>query len=268
MKPESDRSRVTGASGWPTETRVILPALPRFMPASDGVSRPKRAKQPTWLHQANGYCRRSPPSICSTTPVVSSVPSGDTTVTPASASAASGSLRMLTSATGFCSWSTASWYMKHSLPSGAQRTCQSPKVSRTISITSGWAGSPAAGAPPGAAGAPGAAAPASAPGAAGAGWASPVAGASGAGWAPPVAGAAGAAGAGVSAAGASVAGAGVSWAKVGAASARPSAARVRRNRIDCMCCSRSLEICLSGDCHSTRRLSTTRRYGRPGIAPK
>ena len=40
--------------------------------------------------------------------------------------------------------------MKHSLPSGAQRTCQSPKVSRTISITSGLAGLPsprAAGAP-------------------------------------------------------------------------------------------------------------------------
>ena len=30
--------------------------------------------------------------------------------------------------------------MKHSSPSGAQRTCQSPKVSLTISITSGWAG--------------------------------------------------------------------------------------------------------------------------------
>ena len=32
--------------------------------------------------------------------------------------------------------------MKHSLPSGAQRTCQSPKVSRTTSITSGLAGLP------------------------------------------------------------------------------------------------------------------------------
>ena len=80
------------------------------------------------------------------TPVVSSVPSGVTTVTPASASDCSGSFRMLTSATGFFAWSTASWYMKHSLPSGAQRTCQSPKVSLTISITSGCAGAPASGA--------------------------------------------------------------------------------------------------------------------------
>ena len=47
---------------------------------------------------------------------------------------------MLTSATGFFCASSASWYMKHSLPSGAQRTCQSPKVSLTISITSGCAG--------------------------------------------------------------------------------------------------------------------------------
>ena len=38
--------------------------------------------------------------------LVSSVPSGVTTVTPASASACSGSFRMLTSATGFFAWST------------------------------------------------------------------------------------------------------------------------------------------------------------------
>ena len=61
-------------------------------------------------------------------------------MTPAAASAPSGSFRMLTSATGFLLASRASWYMKHSLPSGAQRTCQSPKVSRTISMTSGCAG--------------------------------------------------------------------------------------------------------------------------------
>ena len=68
-----------------------------------------------------------------------------TTVTPASASATSGSLRMLTSATGLSWASWASWYMKHSSPSGAQRTCQSPKVSLTISTTSGCCG--VAGAP-------------------------------------------------------------------------------------------------------------------------
>ena len=87
VKPVSDRSSTTGVCGAPTETRVILPALPRFIASIDGCVSPKRAKQPTWLHQANGYCRCSPASTCTTTPVVSSVPSGVTTVTPAAASA-------------------------------------------------------------------------------------------------------------------------------------------------------------------------------------
>ena len=144
MKPSQrqvERHRLLGLADRDQGDLAGLAALHRRR--SPARSRPKRAKQPTWLHQANGYCRCSPPSICSTTPLGESVPSGVTTVTPASASAL---LRQLQDADlgdrVLLRRRAASWYMKHSLPSGAQRTCQSPKVSRTISITSGLAGSP------------------------------------------------------------------------------------------------------------------------------
>ena len=135
--------------------------------------------------------------------------------------------------------------MKHSLPSGAQRTCQSPKVSRTISITSGC-GRVAGGRRRGGRGAAGAA------GAAGAS----AAGAAGAAGGRSL-GAPGAAGR-RRAAGASAAGAGVSWAASGRGERQPErgqdqadsdrlhrAARI----LLCDCVSR-------GDCHSRRRLST------------
>ena len=221
MKPVSDSASVTGCSGAATACRVSLPALPRFIASIDGRARPKRAKQPTWLHQANGYCRCSPVSICTTTPCGSSVPSGVTTVTPASASASSGSFRMLTSATGLSSLSSASWYMKHSLPSGAQRTCQSPKVSRITSITSPCGGASAASPSAGAA----------------ASGAAPAAGASAAGARRSLARRAGA---GVSAAGASGAGGVASWAATGAASAAATAAAIRRVRIGCISASHPL----------------------------
>ena len=49
------RHRFCGVCGAPTNTRVSLPELPRFMPSTEAGARPKREKQPTWLHQANGY---------------------------------------------------------------------------------------------------------------------------------------------------------------------------------------------------------------------
>ena len=41
MKPESDRFSTTGCSGRPTETSVILPALPRFSASIAGLRQPE-----------------------------------------------------------------------------------------------------------------------------------------------------------------------------------------------------------------------------------